>query len=339
MKSKNNDICRMKKHIAVVMGGTTSEHAISIKSGTVVINNIPNDIFDVKPVIISDEKWTVKHKGKVLVLNQTDFSYQYEDQKYVFDAVFIAVHGAPGENGVLQKVLDQAKVPYTGCSAAVSELTYNKHKTLEKLRPHGIAMAKNTIIDSHSNWNSTTLAASIGLPCFVKANKAGSSFGVVKVNKLEEMSAAIRTALAEDDEVLIESYLSGTEVSIGVIEYKGKVQVLAPTEIITHSDFFDYAAKYEGNSEEITPARLSPVQLQNLNAAAQKIFNILGVKGISRSDFIFMGDTPYFLELNSIPGLTAQSLLPMQAKHAGIALGDLIVDMINSCLKNNTFGA
>jgi D-alanine-D-alanine ligase len=339
MKSKNNDICRMKKHIAVVMGGTTSEHAISIKSGTVVINNIPNDIFDVKPVIISDEKWTVKHKGKVLVLNQTDFSYQYENQKYVFDAVFIAVHGAPGENGVLQKVLDQAKVPYTGCSAAVSELTYSKHRTLEKLRPHGIAMAKNTIIDSNSNWNSTTLAASIGLPCFVKANKAGSSFGVVKVNKLEEMSAAIRTALAEDDEVLIESYLSGTEVSIGVIEYQGKVQVLAPTEIITHSDFFDYAAKYEGNSEEITPARLSPVQLQNLNAAAQKIFNILGVKGISRSDFIFMGDTPYFLELNSIPGLTAQSLLPMQAKHAGIALGDLIVDMINSCLKNNTFGA
>jgi D-alanine-D-alanine ligase len=339
MKSKNNDICRMKKHIAVVMGGTTSEHAISIKSGTVVINNIPNDIFDVKPVIISDKKWTVKHKGKVLVLNQTDFSYQYEDQKYVFDAVFIAVHGTPGENGVLQKVLDQAKVPYTGCSAAVSELTYNKHKTLEKLRPHGIAMAKNTIIDSHSNWNSTTLAASIGLPCFVKANKAGSSFGVVKVNKLEEMSAAIHTALAEDDEVLIESYLSGTEVSIGVIEYQGKVQVLAPTEIITHSDFFDYAAKYEGNSEEITPARLSSVQLQNLTAAAQKIFNILGVKGISRSDFIFMGDTPYFLELNSIPGLTAQSLLPMQAKHAGIALGDLIVDMINSCLKNNTFEA
>jgi D-alanine-D-alanine ligase len=329
----------MKKHIAVVMGGTTSEHAISIKSGTVVINNIPNDIFDVKPVIISDEKWTVKHKGKVLVLNQTDFSYQYENQKYVFDAVFIAVHGAPGENGVLQKVLDQAKVPYTVCSSAVSELTYSKHRTLEKLRPHGIAMAKNTIIDSNSNWNSTTLAASIGLPCFVKANKAGSSFGVVKVNKLEEMSAAIRTALAEDDEVLIESYLSGTEVSIGVIEYQGKVQVLAPTEIITHSDFFDYAAKYEGNSEEITPARLSPVQLQNLNAAAQKIFNILGVKGISRSDFIFMGDTPYFLELNSIPGLTAQSLLPMQAKHAGIALGDLIVDMINSCLKNNTFGA
>ena len=329
----------MKKHIAVVMGGTTSEHAISIKSGQVVIDNIPDGIFDVKPVVISAEKWTVNHKGNVLALNQTDFSYQYEGKKYVFDAVFIAVHGAPGENGVLQKVLDKAKVPYTGCSAAVSELTYNKHKTLEKLRPHGIAMAKNTIIDSNSNWNSKTLAISIGLPCFVKANKAGSSFGVVKVNKLEEMSAAISTALAEDDEVLIESYLSGTEVSIGVIEYQGKVQVLAPTEIVTHSDFFDYAAKYEGNSEEITPARLSPVQLQNLNTTSQKVFNLLGVKGISRSDFIFMGDTPYFLELNSIPGLTAQSLLPMQSQHAGIALGDLIVDMINSCLKNNTFGA
>jgi D-alanine-D-alanine ligase len=200
-------------------------------------------------------------------------------------------------------------------------------------------MAKNTIIDSNSNWNSKTLATSIGLPCFVKANKAGSSFGVVKVNKLEEMSAAISTALAEDNEVLIESYLSGTEVSIGVIEYRGKVEVLAPTEIVTHSDFFDYAAKYEGNSEEITPARLSPVQLQNLNTTAKKVFHLLGVKGISRSDFIFMDDTPYFLELNSIPGLTAQSLLPMQAQYAGIALGDLIVDMINSCLKNNTFGA
>ena len=327
----------MKKHIAVVMGGTTSEHAISIKSGQVVIDNIPNDIFDVTPVVIAAEKWTVNHMGSTLALNQTDFSYQFEGKKYVFDAVFIAVHGAPGENGVLQKVLDKAKVPYTGCSAAVSKLTYNKHKTLAKLRPHGIAMAKNTIIDSNSNWNSKTLAESVGLPCFVKANKAGSSFGVVKVNKLEEMSAAISTALAEDDEVLIESYLSGTEVSIGVIEYQGKVQVLAPTEIVTQSDFFDYAAKYEGNSEEITPARISPVQLQNLNSAAQKIFNLLGVKGISRSDFIFMGDTPYFLELNSIPGLTAQSLLPMQAKQSGIALGDLIVDMINSCLKNNTF--
>ena len=153
----------MKKHIAVVMGGTTSEHAISIKSGQVVIDNIPDGIFDVKPVVISAEKWTVNHKGNVLALNQTDFSYQYEGKKYVFDAVFIAVHGAPGENGVLQKVLDKAKVPYTGCSAAVSELTYNKHKTLEKLRPHGIAMAKNTIIDSNSNWNSKTLAISLSL--------------------------------------------------------------------------------------------------------------------------------------------------------------------------------
>ena len=327
----------MRKQIAIVMGGTTSEHNISIKSGQVVLDNIPDSIFDAKPVVISAEEWTVNHMGNLIALNQSDFSYQYEGKKYIFDAVFIAVHGAPGENGVLQKVLDKAKVPYTGCSAAVSEITYNKHKTLEKLRPHGIAMAKNIIIDSNSNWNSKTLATSIGLPCFVKANKAGSSFGVVKVNKLEEISAAISTALAEDDEVLIESYLSGIEVSIGVIEYEGEVRVLAPTEIITHGDFFDYAAKYEGNSKEITPARLTSFQLQNLNTAARKVFNLLGVKGISRSDFIFMGDTPYFLELNSIPGLTAQSLLPMQAKQSGIALRDLIVDMINSCLKNNTF--
>ena len=144
----------MRKQIAIVMGGTTSEHNISIKSGQVVLDNIPDSIFDAKPVVISAEEWTVNHMGNLIALNQSDFSYQYEGKKYIFDAVFIAVHGAPGENGVLQKVLDKAKVPYTGCSAAVSEITYNKHKTLEKLRPHGIAMAKNIIIDSNSNWNS-----------------------------------------------------------------------------------------------------------------------------------------------------------------------------------------
>ena len=323
----------MKKHIAVVMGGTTSEHAISLKSGQVVLKNIPSNIFDVTAVIISSEKWIVNHLGQEIALDKNRFSYLFKGKQHTFDAVFIAVHGAPGENGELQRLLERIKIPYTGCSAEVAALTYNKYKTLEKLQPYGIATAKRVFIDKNASWSSDTLIDAVGLPCFVKANKAGSSFGVVKVNKATDMAPAIETALKEDDEVLIEGFLSGTEVSIGVIEYKGNVIVLPPTEIITNSDFFDYAAKYEGKSEEITPARLSPIQLENLNAAALNVFHTLGVRGFSRSDFIFMGDTPYFLELNSIPGLTEQSLLPMQAKQAGIALSDLIVDLINNCLK------
>ena len=329
----------MKKHIAVVMGGTTSEHAISIKSGQTVLHHLSKEFFDVTEVIISKSGWFARHKGIEFSINQSSFSYEFEGSNIVFDAVFNAVHGAPGENGELQTILDKAQIPYTGCTAEVARLTYNKHETLAFLKPHGIAMAKNILLKKGGTWNIDALVNEIGLPCFVKANKAGSSYGVVKVHKATDMEDAIKSALVEDNEVLVERFLSGKEVSIGVIKYQGEVVVLPPTEIVTNGDFFDYQAKYEGNSEEITPARLSEVQLQHLKNAAKKVFITLGAKGFSRSDFIFQGDIPYFLELNSIPGLTEESLLPQQAHCAGIALSDLFTDMIYSCLKNNTFDA
>lgn len=327
----------MKKRIAVVMGGTTSEHNISLKSGAVVCKHLPKDIFDVTVVIISKSGWIVQHNKHEIPINIKTFSYDVEGKTYSFDAVFNAVHGAPGENGELQTVLENAKIPYTGCTANVARLTYNKHETLAFLAPHGIAMAKNQLLHKGGEWNITDLVEKIGLPCFVKANKAGSSYGVVKVHKANDMEAAINTALLEDDQVLVERFISGTEVSIGVIEYNNKIVVLPPTEIISNGDFFDYQAKYEGNSQEITPARLSEVQLENLSIAAKKVFTALGAKGFSRSDFIFQGDIPYFLELNSVPGLTEESLLPQQARQVGINLNDLFTDMIYSCLKNNTF--
>lgn len=327
----------MKKRIAVVMGGTTSEHNISLKSGTVVIQHLPSDIFDVTAVIISKSGWVAKHNTHETPIDTKTFSYIFEGKSHTFDAVFNAVHGAPGENGELQKILESANIPYTGCTSEVSRLTYNKYETLAFLAPHGIAMARNQLLHKDDEWDISELVEKMGLPCFVKANKAGSSYGVVKVHKASDMEAAINTALLEDDQVLIERFLSGTEVSIGVIEYHGEVMVLPPTEIIANGDFFDYQAKYEGNSQEITPARISEVQLKNLNAAAKKVFTTLGAKGFSRSDFIFQGDTPYFLELNSIPGLTEESLLPQQAREVGIKLSDLFTDMIYSCLKNNTF--
>lgn len=329
----------MKKHIAVVMGGTTSEHAISLKSGKTVISHLSKEHFDVTKVVVSPEGYLVHLGEKKIPIELTTFSFEHEGKKIFFDAVFNAIHGAPGENGELQNILDKAKIPYTGCTAEVARLTYNKHRTLTFLEPHGIAMAKHILLNKNVDWNTDEIIEKIGLPCFVKANKAGSSYGVLKVHKASEMQKAIETALLEDDQVLVERFLSGKEVSIGVIEFRGEVMVLPPTEIISNGDFFDYQAKYEGNSQEITPARLTTTQLEKLEKAAKNVFVSLGARGFSRSDFIFQEDTPYFLELNSIPGLTEESLLPKQASFAGIALSELFADMIYSCLKNNTFGA
>ena len=330
----------MKKRIAIVMGGTTSEHDISLRSGAVVMQHMPKELFEVTKVVIkTNDDWVAHHEGEETPIDKTTFSYSFNNKDYTFDAVFNAVHGAPGENGVLQKLLDNIGMPYTGCSSDVSRLTYNKYNTLEFLEPHGISMAKRLLLKKGDSWELKNLLDTIGLPCFVKANKAGSSFGVVKVHQADQMEDAINTAMSEDDEVLVEAFISGKEVSIGVIAYQETIIVLPPTEIVANGDFFDYAAKYEGNSTEITPARLSEKQLHNLREAARKVFVCLGVRGVSRSDFIFIDDTPYFLELNSIPGLTNESLLPQQAKHAGIELSDLFTDMINSCLKNNIFEA
>ena len=309
----------MKPRVAVIMGGYTSEHDISLKSGAVVMTHIDKEIYDPYPVRINKDAWFVEINGSWEPIDIADFS----SGDLRFDAVFNAVHGTPGENGELQAYFDSLQIPYTGCSAEVSSLTYNKTKTLEHLAPYGIAMAKRIVLSAGDAIDTQKIVEKVGLPCFVKANQAGSSFGVSKVYEENKLSEAIEVAHREDSEVLIESFLQGTEVSIGVITYEGKVHVLAPTEIVTDEDFFDFSAKYEGKSEEITPARLGESQLQALRVASEKVYTTLGMKGMSRSDFIFVGDVPHFLEINTVPGLTEESLLPQQAKYVGISLTDL----------------
>ena len=309
----------MKLRLAVIMGGYTSEYGISLKSGSVVMSHIDKNKYESYAVRIDKNAWVVDINGSWTPIDITDFSCG----DIRFDVVFNAVHGAPGENGELQSYFDSLQIPYTGCTADISSLTYNKTKTLEYLAPHGIAMAKRIVLSAGDEIDTQEIVAKVGLPCFVKANQAGSSFGVSKVYEENSLLAAIEVAHREDSEVLIESFLQGTEVSIGVITYRGKVRVLAPTEIITDEDFFDFSAKYEGKSEEITPARLTESQHQALRIAAEKVYNALDMKGMSRSDFIFIGDVPHFLEINTVPGLTEESLLPQQAKHAGISLRDL----------------
>lgn len=309
----------MKPRVAVIMGGYTSEHDISLKSGAVVMANINKEVYEPYAVRIDKDAWLVEVDGSWKPIDIADFS----SGDLRFDMVFNAVHGTPGENGELQSYLDSLQIPYTGCAAEVSSLTYNKTKTLEYLSTHGIAMAKRIVLSAGDTIDTKKIVEIVGLPCFVKANQAGSSFGVSKVYEENKLLAAIEVALREDSGVLIESFLQGTEVSIGVITYQGKVRVLAPTEIITGEDFFDFSAKYEGKSEEITPARLVESQYQALRISAEKVYTALGMKGMSRSDFIFVGDVPHFLEINTVPGLTEESLLPQQAKHAGISLKDL----------------
>ena len=309
----------MKPRVAVIMGGYTSEHDISLKSGAVVMANINKEVYEPYAVRIDKDAWLVEVDGNWKPIDIADFS----SGDLRFDMVFNAVHGTPGENGELQSYLDSLQIPYTGCAAEVSSLTYNKTKTLEYLSTHGIAMAKRIALSAGDTIDTKKIVEIVGLPCFVKANQAGSSFGVSKVYEENKLLAAIEVALREDSGVLIESFLQGTEVSIGVITYQGKVRVLAPTEIITGEDFFDFSAKYEGKSVEITPARLVESQHQALRISAEKVYTALGMKGMSRSDFIFVGDVPHFLEINTVPGLTEESLLPQQAKHAGISLEDL----------------
>ena len=281
--------------------------------------NINKKVYEPYAVRIDKDAWLVEVDGSWKPIDIADFS----SGDLRFDMVFNAVHGTPGENGELQSYLDSLQIPYTGCTAEVSSLTYNKTKTLEYLSTHGIAMAKRIFLSAGDTIDTKKIVEIVGLPCFVKANQAGSSFGVSKVYEENKLLAAIEVALREDSGVLIESFLQGTEVSIGVITYQGKVRVLAPTEIITGEDFFDFSAKYEGKSEEITPARLVESQYQALRISAEKVYTALGMKGMSRSDFIFVGDVPHFLEINTVPGLTEESLLPQQAKHAGISLKDL----------------
>lgn len=309
----------MKIRVAVVMGGHTSEYEISLKSGAVVMAHLDQNKYEAYAVRVTDNVWSVGVNNLWRPIDKETFS----SGDLHFDVVFNAVHGAPGENGVLQSYFDNLGIPYSGCSSSASALTYDKAKTLDYLESHDIAMAKRLVIDASAVVDTKAIVSSVGLPCFVKANQSGSSFGVSKVYKEEALLKAIALAFKEDDSVLIESFLEGTEVSIGVITYQGSVLVLAPTEIVTDEDFFDFSAKYEGKSEEITPARLTDVQRKNVEIAAKKVYTALRMKGLSRSDFIFVGDTPYFLEINTVPGLTKESLLPQQAKHAGISLQQL----------------
>ena len=233
----------------------------------------------------------------------------------------------------MEAYFELLSIPQTSCDMYQAALTYNKRDLLATLKPYGIKTAESYPLNLGDQINEDAIIAKVGLPCFVKANKAGSSFGISKVYKKEELQTAIDNSFKEDNEIIIEQFLDGVEVSVGVISYKGETLVLPITEIVSENDFFDYQAKYEGKSQEITPARISKDYANKVNIEAKRIYEILKMKGFSRSEFIFKNDEPYLLEVNTVPGLTNESILPQQAAKAGIRMEDLFENAIEDAIK------
>ena len=265
-------------------------------------------------------------------IDKNDFSVTVNGKKIIFDCVFNAIHGTPGEDGLMQAYFELIGMKQTSCDYYQASLTFNKRDLLSVLKPYGIKSATSYYLNKGEPILEDEIILKVGLPCFVKPNKSGSSFGITKVKTKNELDYAIVNAYKEDDEIIIESFLDGTEVSVGVINYKGKTTVLPITEIVSENDFFDYEAKYLGKSQEITPARISDEMTLKIGEIAKKAYDILKMKGFSRSEFIIVNNEPFMLEMNTIPGLTTESLIPQQAKCAGISLQDLFTNAIELAL-------
>ena len=316
------------------MGGFSREYEISLKSGNVVYENLDKKKYKAYRVHIFKDRWVyVDDSGLEYLIDKNDFSVTIEKTKITFDCVFNAIHGSPGEDGFMQAYLDLVNIPQTSCNMYLAALTFNKRDCLSVLRTYGIKTAESYYLNLGDEIKEDAVINKVGLPCFVKANKAGSSFGITKVYKKEELKNAIDVAFNEDNEIIIEEFLDGTEVSVGVITYKGKTTVLPITEIVSDNDFFDYKAKYLGESHEITPARITKELEKKVNVVAKQVYDTLKLTGFSRSEYIFKDNEPHLLEVNTVPGLTKESILPQQAAKAGISLVDLFDNAIEEALK------
>ncbi|WP_432221352.1 D-alanine--D-alanine ligase [Flavobacterium sp. TMP13] len=322
------------KNIAIVMGGYSSEFKISLISGNVVYQYLDKTKFNAYRIHILKEKWVYVDENETeFPIDRNDFSTTVNGEKINFDCIFNAIHGSPGEDGLLQAYFELLELPHTSCDYYQAALTFNKRDLLSVLKPYGIKTATSYYLNKGDAIYTDQIVTKVGLPCFVKPNKAGSSFGISKVKTAAELPIAIEMAYKEDNEIIIESFLDGTEVSVGVINYKGKVTVLPITEIVSENDFFDYEAKYLGKSQEITPARISTEMTEKIAEIAKRVYEILQMKGFSRSEFIIVNEEPHMLEMNTIPGLTTESLLPQQAEAAGITLEELFSNAIELAIK------
>jgi len=312
------------------MGGYSSEHEISLKSGQTVLKHLPKDKYDVYPVIIARNGWYLERNNRKFPVDKNDFSVMLPEGKLTFDFVFNAIHGHPGEDGALPAYWEMLGLPHSSADFDKMALTFNKMYSISVVRAYGIPTAKSVFLHKNDPVNAENIIKKIGLPLFVKPNKAGSSYGISKVKKPEELLPAIKYAFTEDDEILIEEFLDGREFSVGVIKLNGKPEVFPITEIIPENEFFDYEAKYLGKAQEITPALIPDDLRRRIETTARRVYEVLDLDGVSRAEYIVRDGIPYFLEINMVPGLTEASILPQQIRAAGRTLAQVFDEIIHT---------
>lgn len=324
----------IKSTVAVVCGGYSGEFEVSIGSGQVVYESLDRERFDPWLVIIRRDRWVcLDSAGNEFPINKNDFSALVMGRKICFDAVFIAVHGEPGEDGKLQGYFDMLQIPYSSCNASVSALTFNKHFCKQIVVHTGVKLSRSILIRKGDEIEHEAIASELGLPVFVKPNSNGSSVGVSKVKDGKHLPEAIAEAFRHDNEVLVEQAIVGREVGCGIFDYKGKMMVFPLTEIVSHNEFFDYEAKYTpGKSNEITPAQLDENLTFEIQATTVNLYKWLGCRGIVRFDYIIASDGIYLLEVNTVPGFSRASIIPQQAAAMGISLSRLFGMAIENVL-------
>jgi len=322
----------MKKNIAIIGGGFSSEAEISMKSTQQLCEMMDSSLFHLYPIFISKKGWDVQLDGKTYPVNKADFSFEKDGVKITFDCVYNSIHGTPGEDGRLSSYFELIGMPYTSCGVFTSSLTFNKYATKMFLHSFGITSAEAFLVRKGDTVNPQEIVDFLGLPCFIKPNNGGSSFGVSKVKTIEDIQPAIDKALGEDSEVIIESFIKGIEVSNGAYEIDGAIRILPITEIRTDNEFFDYQAKYEGKSKEITPAEIPDEVTMACKTQTAKIYKALDCKGICRVDYIIRDNELFFLEINTVPGMSKASIIPQQIRAAGMKESDVFTSIINECI-------
>lgn len=322
----------MRRNIAIVAGGDSSEIVVSLKSAEGIYSFIDKDKYNLYIAIVKKGEWSVKLPGGGSApIDKNDFSFCEHGQTTYFDFAYITIHGTPGEDGRLQGYFDMIGMPYSSCGMLVSAVTFNKYLCNHYLRGFGIRIAESIRLFKGQTVADEEVVSCLGLPLFVKPNDGGSSFGVTKVKEVSAIQPAIAKAFSEGKEVVLESFIAGTEVTCGCYKVKGKEVVFPLTEVVTANEFFDFDAKYNGQVDEITPARLSASLTEKVQRETSKIYDLLGAKGIIRVDYIIPADgEPILLEVNTTPGMTTTSFIPQQVRAAGLDIKDVMTDIIEN---------
>ncbi len=322
----------MKTHLLVFAGGYSAERTVSLKSAAMVMNNLDRDRYDAVLMTVDRSGWQATYDGLPVPFDRGSLQIDLADRVFTPALAFIMIHGTPGEDGILQGYLDLIGLPYTTGGVLNMALTFDKGLTTQTLRAMGLPTTTGTLIRSVERPSATELIHAFGLPCFVKPNRGGSSIGMTKVSDASQLESALDKAFNEDTQVVVEQFLQGVEVTCGVIPFEGSIRALPATEIVSDNEFFDFDAKYNGQSQEITPARIPDKMMERVQALAVKVYHNFECRGMIRVDMIITDDGPHIIEINTVPGFTEASIIPQQAAAVGIDKKTLINHVISGTL-------